>query len=157
MLHRSDASSLGCFIASVASAPLRELRLESVSFPDWLAIPFAVFAGLLAQTVEGALILVLMGVHLRTFNTYDSWQHIPRLRRGAIRLAQYTLHLVPFAGLGFAIYRYFSGVGEGQHTVAVAFVGGVLIILIAISLTKGIMSGALLRRFMTWLRGDRDK
>jgi hypothetical protein len=97
-----------------------------------------------------------MGVHLRNFARYDSWQHIPRLRRGGIRLAQYTLHLVPFAGLGFAIYRYFSGVGEGQHTVAVAVVGGVLIMLVAIPLTKGIVTGALFQWFVGWLRGGKD-
>lgn len=63
--------------------------------------------------------------------------------------------LVPFAGVGYGIYRYLTWAGAGQRTVTVSFVGGLLVKTLAIPLIKGIVTGAIFRWFTGWLRGGK--
>jgi hypothetical protein len=52
--------------------------------------------------------------------------------------------------------RDLTWIGAGQHSVTVAFVGALLIKTFAAPLIKGIVTGALFRWFMKWLRGGKD-
>lgn len=45
--------------------------------------------------------------------------------------------------------------GDGKREVTIAFMGGLLIKTFAIPLIKGIVTGALFRWFMKWLRSDK--
>jgi hypothetical protein len=126
--------------ALVASSLLHAMRLENTSYRELLGILVAVVVGILAETVGVGLILVLTGVLIFNLSKRGSWERIPRLPRGGLRLAEYTLDFLPFAALGVVIYRYFSWVVDGQHSVAVDFVGGVLVVLGVIPLIKRIVT-----------------
>lgn len=64
--------------------------------------------------------------------------------------------LLPVVGVGYGLYRYFTWVGPNQRAITMAFVGALLIKTFAIPLIKGIVTGALFKWFLKWLRGGRD-
>jgi hypothetical protein len=64
--------------------------------------------------------------------------------------------LLPFAGVGYGIYLYFTSVAADQRTVTVAFVGGLLVKTFVIPLIKAIVTGAAFRVLMRWLRGGKN-
>jgi hypothetical protein len=63
--------------------------------------------------------------------------------------------LLPFALVGYGIYRYLSVVGSEQRSITIAFVGGLLVKTFLIPLIKGIVTGALFKWFMNWLRSGK--
>jgi hypothetical protein len=65
--------------------------------------------------------------------------------------------LWPFVVAGYAIYRLLTWVGPGQRSVTIAFVGGLLVKTFLIPFIKGIVTGALFKWFMGWLRGNKAK
>lgn len=69
----------------------------------------------------------------------------------------YTLAVLPFVGVGYALDVYLTLVGFGQGLVPIALVGGLLVKTFLIPLIKGIVTGALFRWFMGWLRGGKPK
>jgi len=62
---------------------------------------------------------------------------------------------LPFAGVGYGIYRYLTWVGSGQRSVTIAFVGSLLIKPFLIPFLKGLETGAIFKKIMDWLRGDK--
>jgi hypothetical protein len=48
-------------------------------------------------------------------------------------------------------------VGAGQSSVTLAFVGGLLVKTFLIPFIKGLVTGALFKWFMSWLRGGKPK
>jgi hypothetical protein len=64
---------------------------------------------------------------------------------------------LPLAVVGYGIYRYFTWLSVSQHSITIAFVGALLVKTFLIPLIKGIVTGALFKFFMRWLRGDKPK
>lgn len=134
--------ALGALVAPLLT---QTVGLTDSPYTDWLTIAVAVFAGFLVQLVGWALYISLYSRFI-----YD---HLPRKVLTGLAMAEW---FVPFAGVGYGIYRYLIWVGSDQRTVTIAFVGGLLIKTFAIPLIKGILTGALFRWFMHWLHGDKD-
>lgn len=64
--------------------------------------------------------------------------------------------IFPIVGAVADTYRYVTWVGAEQSSVTIAFVGGQLIKTFAIPLIKGIVTGALFKRLITWLHAGKD-
>ena len=118
------------------------------------AIGVAVLAGLLVQSlVWFVLVSALLVVAL--ISDRCSLPYAFALAAGLLVCC--TLAVLPFVGVGYALYRYFTWVGSGQGLVTIALVGGLLVWALLIPLTKGIVTGALFKWFMGWLRGGKPE
>jgi hypothetical protein len=155
---------LGAF---VAPALVQHVGLVNTPYQDSLVIGVAVVAGFLAQLVGWCLFwgihIVLAWLWTRNGPTRSHWvgeNNYGRLSGNRL-LGEFgmlmELAALLFLVLGFALYRYLTWVGPGQSQVITAFVGGLLVKTFLIPFIKGIVTGALFRRFMRWLRGDKVK
>src|SRR5262249_62430627 len=63
----------------------------------------------------------------------------------------------PLAGVGFALYRYFTWVGAGQGVATTAFVGGLLVKTFLIPPLQGIVTGAFIKWLIRVLGGGKPK
>ncbi len=135
--------------ALVAPSLVQLAGLSDTLYLDWLIIAIAVLAGFLVQLLGWCLLI--------------AWVPISGLLVvGAIGRIMAVILLViacllPFAGVGYALYRYFALVGADQRTVTIAFVGGLLVKTLVIPLIKGIVTGAAFKVLMRWLRGKESK
>src|SRR5262249_53592681 len=133
--------------ALVAPSLVQFARLSQAPYQDGLVIGAAVIIGFLVQLL-GWCLFALCAWGLR------SWP--APLKNHAVFVSIVPLLLSP-AVLSYGLPRYVTWVGEGQRSVTVAFVGALLFELCAILLIKGIVTGALLRWFIGWLRGEDAK
>jgi hypothetical protein len=137
--------------AVVAPSLAQATELSDTPNQDVFTIGVAVFAGFLAQSlVWFMLVSALLVVALIS----DKFSLAYAFPLAAGLLVCCTLAVLPFVGVGYALYRYFTWVGTGQGLVTTAFVGGLLVKTLLIPLIKGIVTGALFKLFMGWLRGD---
>jgi hypothetical protein len=137
--------------AVVAPSLAQATELSDTPNQDVFTIGVAVFAGFLAQSlVWFMLVSALLVVALISYRC--SLPYAFALAAGLLVCC--TLAVLPFVGVGYALYRYFTWVGTGQGLVTTAFVGGLLVKTLLIPLIKGIVTGALFKLFMGWLRGD---
>jgi hypothetical protein len=127
--------------ALVAPSLVQVAGFSSTPYEDALVVGVAVLAGFIVQLL-GWLIGALAGL------ITASWLD------GTLVA---TVVVLPLAGVGYGIYRYLTWVGAGQRSVTIAFVGGLLIKTFAIPLIKGIVTGALFKWFLNWLRGGNTK
>lgn len=136
--------------AVLAPGMVQAARLANTPYQDWLAIAIAVLASVLVQLC-GLLLLSLWGVATPDDYVAKVQSQAPSLHLLAgvltIWLAGLVAMVLPVAGIGYAVYRYLTWVGPGQHSVAVAFVGGLLIKTFAVPLIKGLATGALFKWF----------
>jgi len=129
-------------------------RLSDSPDQDALVIGAAVLAGFLVQSLVWFLLVsALLVVALISYRF--SLPYAVALVSGL--LVCFTLAVLPFVGVGYALYRYVTWVGSGQGLVAIALVGGLLVKTLLIPRIKGLVTGALLKWFMTWLRGDKTE
>jgi len=85
-----------------------------------------------------------------------SWDGVVRAQSGWIRWpVVFVAAAVPLAGVGYALYLYFSWVGSEQRTVTIAFVGGLLVKTFLIPFVKGIVTSSAFKVLMGWLRGSK--
>lgn len=139
--------------ALAAPSLIQVVGLADTSYSDWLVIAVAVAAGVLVQTL-GWVLLLLFGTATPEADYWDNTR--PLLQTLLFLFVILVLILWPLAGVGYGIYRYLTWIGAGQREVTIAFVGGLLIKMFAIPLVKGIVTGALLRWVMNWLRGGKN-
>lgn len=132
------------FGALISQSLLHWVNLANSQYKDWLVIVVAVLAGMLVQ-------LLGTGMWMFIFDL-EKGEHISNV--GCVVTVSSAVVLV--AGLGYGIYRYLTWIGAGQREVTIAFVGGLLVKTFLIPLIKGIVTGALFKWFMSWLRGGKD-
>jgi hypothetical protein len=140
--------------ALIAPALTQQLGLENTSYQDTFVIAVAFIAGFLVQFLGWCLvgIYTIMGKHQPDGS---HWWHILIL---LMYIAAYPVALfMPLASVGYGIYRYLTWVGAGQRSVTVAFVGGFLLKVFLIPFIKGLVTGALFKWFLGWVRGDKPK
>ena len=133
------------------------VRFAGLSVPpdqDALAIGVVVLAGFLLQSLVW---FVLVSALLVVVLLSDKCSLPYGVALAAGLLVCCTLALLPFVGVGYALYRYVTWVGVGQGVVTTAFVGGLLVKTFLIPLIKGIVTGALFKWFMGWLRSSNPK
>lgn len=149
--------------ATVAPSIVKWARLSDTPYQDAFVIGVAVFAGFLVQLLGWSLLGLLAVVGKSTSNPDSDSEREPLafsaptyvLAFGCVMLL--VVALWPLAGVGYGLYRYFTWIGAGQRTVTVAFVGGLLVKTFLIPLIKGLVTGALFRWFVQWLRGGKVK
>jgi hypothetical protein len=148
-------SFAGLVLGAVASPSLvRFAGLSDTLHHGALAIGVAVLVGLLVQSlVWFVLVSALLVVVL--ISDRCSLPFAVALASGL--LVCFALAVLPFVGVGYALYRYFTWVGSGQGLVTIALVGALLVKTLIIPLIKGFMTGARLKLFMRWLRGGKPK
>ena len=148
-------SLAGLVLGAVASPSLvRFAGLSVIPDQDALAIGVAVLAGFLLQSlVWFVLVSALLVVVL--ISDRCSLPYAVALAAGLLVCC--TLAVLPFVGVGYALYRYVTWVGSGQGLATIALVGALLVKTLLIPLVKGIVTGALFKWFMTWLRGGKPK
>ncbi len=140
--------------AVVAPSLVQSVGHLATPYQGALVTGVAVLAGFLVQSLGWLLlvptlyVVVLIPQHL-------SWPNAAR--QASVLLVCFVFAVVPFAGVGYALYRYVTWVGTGQGLVTTAFVGGLLVKTLLIPFIKGIVTGALLKWFMGWLRGDKTE
>jgi hypothetical protein len=133
--------------ALVAPRLVDAVGLAGTAYQDWLVIAFAVLAGFALQLLGWVALFGAYfsgGSSLSGRNVYGS---------GLLIIGSL---LLPFAGVGYGIYLYLSWAGSDQRTATVAFVGGLLVKVFLSPFVKGLVTGALFRWFMKWLRGGKD-
>ena len=144
----------GLLLGAVGAPSFVQLvGLANTGYQYALLIGITVLAGILAQFVGWFLGYLVLAMY--------SPPGIPVAEKGLGRLVALTIIVVvptvtyafPVVGVGYGLYRYFSWVGAGQQSVIIASVGGLLIKTFGIPLIKGIVTGALFKWFMGWLRG----
>lgn len=152
--------------ALVAPSLVQFAGLSHVPYQDELIVGIAVVAGFLVQLVAWCFLAVITASLLRflpglartitnvNFALVSQSVYMPTTvfsRRRVVYFA--VLGLVPLAGVGYVLYRYYAWIGVGQRSVTVAFVGALLVKTFLIPLIKGIVTGALFKWFVGWLRG----
>jgi hypothetical protein len=140
---------LGAFIAPTV---LQRAGLASSDYQDVFNLAVAVLTGFLVQFLGWVFAFGVLAPLADYLEGLPDWVsdvlYFPFVA---------VFALLPLVGVGYGIYRYLTWVGAGQRSIAVAFVGGLLVKALLIPLIKGIMTGALFRWFMRWLRGGKVK
>jgi hypothetical protein len=140
--------------ALVTPSLIRFAGLSDTFDQGAFVIGVAVLAGFLAQSLSCfVLVSALLFVALICYRC--SLPYAVALTSGL--LVCFTLAVLPFVGVGYALYHYVTWVGTGQGVVTTAFVGGLLVKTFLIPLIKGIVTGALFKLFLRWLRGGKPK
>jgi hypothetical protein len=159
--------AIGGLVLGALYAPslLQFAGLSDTPYQDWLVIGVAVVAGFLLQFLGWFLFASMWAVFFS--DSFAPLINLTEARSILVRLVVYplavvivsllsTAFVVPFAVIGYGIYRYLNWVGTGQGLVTIAFVGALLVKTFLIPFIKGIVTGALFRWFMKWLRGGKD-
>jgi hypothetical protein len=137
--------------ALIAPSLLQLVGLAHATYSDWLVIGVAVVAGFFVQLIGFTLVNILNAV------TPGDWGDLPVLQLWLLVPIGIVFILLPFAGVGYGIYRYLTWVGPSQRSVTVAFVGALLAKTLLIPLIKSIVTGALIRWIARVLRGGKVK
>jgi hypothetical protein len=140
-------------IGGAIAAPwlVQSAGLSNTPFQDPLVIGIAVFAGFLIQFF-GWLLRYLLDRFIISIR--EDWMG---LREAVACLTLPVIILLPCAGVGYGVYRFLTWIGPVERPTTIAFVGGLLVKTFLIPLIKGIVTGALFRWFMGWLRGGKPK
>ncbi|HEX5156502.1 MAG TPA: hypothetical protein VFW17_04735 [Ktedonobacterales bacterium] len=136
---------------AVHAPALLEFAGMLAPYQPWQGVGVAVVMSLLGLLLGWAVVTVTnllwavseMAEELRQL--WEAWEYI-----GVSSITM--LFLLPLCAVGLEVYRYWTWVGPGQWDIAITFVSGLLII----SLLKGIVSGAVFRWVMKWLRGGKN-
>ena len=140
--------------AVVAPSLAQATELSDTPNQDVFTIGVAVLAGFLSQAlVWVVLVSALLVVAL--ISDRCSLPYAFALASGLLVCC--TLAVLPFVGVGYALYRYVTWVGSGQGVVTIALVGGLLVKTLLIPRIKGLATGAASKFFMRWLRGGNPK
>ena len=138
--------------ALVAPSLVQLTGLVDTPYEDAFIIGVAVAAGIVAQSLHHCLSVLTQLLRLwlekRTGDVYI-WEKV-------LPFVVLPTDLAFMAALGYGLYRYFIWTGPGQGSITIAFVGGLLVKTFLIPLIKGIVTGALFKWFMNWLRGGKD-
>ncbi len=160
--------TLGGLVLGALVAPqlLQFAGLSTAPYQDLLVIGVAAVAGFLVQFLGWSLV----GLSLAYINNerlrplIDAVIAMPsfvqrvvvQLYKVAVYALIFALVMLPLAGVGYGIFRYLTWVGAGQREVTIAFVGALLVKTFLIPFIKGIVTGALFKWFMNWLRGGKE-
>ena len=140
--------ALGALIAPLL---VRIAGLSNTQYQGTLVIAIAVVAGFCIQAL-GWLILAFAAAALEASGAYlGGWK--PSYQWSFLVM----MGILPLTCVGFCAYLYLTWVGAGQRSVTIAFVGALLIKTFLIPFIKGIVTGAIFKWFMSWLRGDKVK
>ena len=134
--------------ALVAPSILRWAGVSSTQYQDWLVIVVALLAGILVQLLGWCMYIVVIKGAVYLFDGFF---------RDVIGLLFLVVCILPFAGVGYCIYRYLIWVGTGQRSITVAFAVTFLAKTLLIPFIKGLVTGALFKWFMNRLRGGNPK
>jgi hypothetical protein len=118
--------------------------LTNTRYQDALIIGIAVAVGFIVQWVGWTLLQIMAFFRKMLYDGPDLLLTIWTYITGVI-------YILPFVGVGYALYRYFTWVGPGHRLVATAFVGGVLVKMLLIPFIKSIVTGTALNLFRKWL------
>jgi hypothetical protein len=140
---------LGAFIAPTV---LQHAGLASTDYQDALNLSVALLTGFLVQFLGWVFAFGVLAPLADYLEGLPDWVSVVLYFPFVAAFA-----LVPLAGVGYALYRYLTWVGAGQRSIAVAFVGGLLIKAFVIPAIWGAMKSKAFRLFMGWLRGDKVK
>lgn len=163
------AWSLAGLILGALIAPqfVHSVRVFNGPYQDASIIATAILAGFLAQLIGWCVALCLLAAGKEmTFRllytpNVDRVVGISFTNRLSMVIEwlffPMASALLPLVGVGYGIFRYFTYVGAGQHYITVAFVGSLLIKTLLIPFVKGLVTGAIFRWFIRWLRGDKAK
>ena len=146
----------GIFGGALVAPTLVQLAgLADTPYQDAFVIAVAVVAGFLVQILGGCIHLLA-----RMLGGFVPPMAVPiadlPLVFGLL-LLPFGCALLPLAGVVYSVYRYLTWLGAGQGLVTTALVGGMLIKTLLVPLSKGIVTGALFKLFMGWLRGGKAK
>lgn len=157
--------------ALVAPSLVNFAGLADTSYQDWLVIGVALVSGFVVQLLGWTLVAYPLTVDF--LNKIGNMTDEELQKVGLVRLQKSQqpvkrnrvligcwlpiTMLLPLAGVSYGVYRYLTWIGPGQQSVTIAFVGGLLVKTFLIPFIKGIVTGALFRWFVNWLRGGKDQ
>ncbi|HEX6799394.1 MAG TPA: hypothetical protein VF116_16925 [Ktedonobacterales bacterium] len=152
------ALMLGAFIAPLS---LELVGLANLSYSGVLEIAVALLVAILAQSADWLFAVLVFHVirpmleriDERSAGWWVNWLVGPVV---ALGFALPPL-ILPFVGVCYGIYRYVTWVGPGQHGVTVAFVGGLVVMMLVVPLVRRIVTSSLLKFIISRLRGDKAK
>lgn len=148
------------FGAFIAPPLLERADLANLSYSGALEIGLAVLAASVVQSAGWLLVALAFHVLIPLLERLDA--HIgdwwaDRLIGPAVALGlAIPVLILPLAGIGYSIYRYVAWVGPSQQALTVAFVGGLLAMMI-LPLIRTIVTSKLFKFIINWLRGDKAK
>lgn len=130
--------------ATVAPSLVQLAGLSNAPYQNAMVITIAVLAGFVVQFLGWFVAIVLKAVDDPLFY-YSSPMpsHLTLVR------------LWPLGAVCYGIYRYFTIVGVARQSAVIAFVGGLLVKTVLIPFTKAIITGAVMKMFIRWLRGSK--
>jgi len=131
--------------ALVAPSLVQVAGLSDTPYQGALVIGVVALAGFLVQVLGWCLLALIFGV--------GKTVSLPKALGWSVLLVVFVL---PLAGVGYALNRYFTWDGARQLSVTIAFVGGLLVKTFLIPLIKSIVSGAALK-FLVRVRGGKPK
>lgn len=149
----------GCTIAGsllgalLATSLVQTMGITNTTFQDAVVIALAVLFGFVLQALGWGLMALDMALWIKWIALLLRPKFVSLRLAGRIdNYSTYVLALIPVALGGYGVYRYLVWVGPGQSTVNIALVG-ILLAKMLFLIIKGIMTGALFKRFMRWLHG----
>lgn len=160
---------VGLVGGALAAPSLVQLAgLGNLPYQDELVIGIAVVTGFLVQLLGWCCVALItaslvrffprLAVGMIRYDVMNQTAWMPSRVFARRRIVYYAvLALLPLAGVGYALYRYLTWVGEGQQAFTIAFVGALLVKAFLIPFVKGIITGAIFKYFVNWLRGNRVK
>lgn len=166
--------------ALVAPSLVSSVGLSNSPYQDWFVIGVATLTGFVSQvlgryteklgrTVAAKIAGILLSFVNSIFKAFNRL-FPPRTKISRELLRAYFIladliaflwlymfiALLPLVGVGYAIYRFLILVGTSQREVTIAFVGSLLVKTFLIPFIKGIVTGALFKWFLNWLRGGKE-
>jgi len=140
--------------AVVAPSLVQSVGHLATPYQGALGTGVAVLAGFLVQSLGWLLlvptlyVVVLIPQHL-------SWPNAAR--QASVLLVCFVFAGLPFVGIGYTLYRYFTWVGAGQGLVPFVLLGGLLIKTLVIPAIVGAARSKAFKVFMDWLRGGKPR
>jgi hypothetical protein len=137
----------GLILGAVAAPSLVQVAgLAATPDQGALMLGGVVLAGFLAQVLGWCYLALIFGIGKAV--------SLPKALGWPVLLVVFVF---PLAGVGYALYPYFTRVGAGQEVVTIVFVGGLFVKAFLIPSLKAIGTGAAFKVVMGWLRGGKPK
>jgi hypothetical protein len=143
--------------ALLAPSLVQFAGLADASYKDWGLVAAAVVMGFLIRILGWAVVgIVYTIVYLMTL-IVGRWSDVNDMP-GLILVLPFVLVLaLPLAGVGYSVYRYFSWIGPGQHSVLLALAGAFVGALLSNRVVFPLINATLFKWLVDWLRGKETK